>query len=71
MYLDLPIMEVADFGPLHDRSCGSGGCPLEISLVIVPNAFEVALSKIVYSFDLKVLASPKSSTWSVSHLYQL
>ena len=69
MYLDLPIVQVADFGPLDDRSGGIG--PLKTSLVIIPNAFEVALSQDVYRFDMKVLANSKSCARSKSHLYQL
>ena len=69
MYLDFPIVHVADFGPLDDRS--GGVSPLKTSLVIIPNAFEVALSQIVYRFDMKVLANTKSCARSESHLYQL
>ena len=69
MYLDLPIVQVADFGPLDDRSGGVG--PLKTSLVIIPNAFEVALSQDVYRFDMKVLANTKSCARSESHLYLL
>jgi hypothetical protein len=69
MYLDLPIVKVAEFGPLDDWGGGVG--PLKTSLVIISNAFEVALSQVVYSIDLKVLANPKSCARPESHLYQL
>lgn len=69
MYLDLPIVKVAEFGPLDDWSGGVG--PLKTPLVIISNTLEVALSQVVHSIDLKVLANPKSFTWSESHLYQL
>ena len=62
-------MKVAEFRPLDDGGGGVG--PLKTSLVIISDAFEVALSKVVCSIDLKVLADPKSSAWAESHLYQL
>jgi hypothetical protein len=67
MYLDLPIVKVADFGSLDDRGGGVG--PLKASLVIIANAFEAALSQDVNRFDMKVLAKSKSCARSESHLY--
>ena len=67
MYLNLPIVEVTDLRPLNNGGGGSGS--FEGSLMIIPDALEIALAQ--RGLYLERLGPPEGCAWPKTHLYRI